>query len=125
MMQDTLAALKEASKGLLYPSETDEPFEPFSWGKADGGLTPQKVAQRTKAAAGAAVEEQSLADFFQYLTADGAEHAETFRKLQQVVGQRLSGVRVFRVGEVNINVYVVGRTPDGDWAGLKTHSVET
>ncbi len=125
MKQDLLAALKDASKGLLYPSETDAPFEAFSWGKAAGDLTPQKVAPLVKAAAGAPVEEQSLADFFQYLTADGAEHAEAFRKLRQVVGQRLSGVRVFRVGEVNIDVYVVGRTPDGDWTGLKTHSVET
>ena len=46
-------------------------------------------------------------------------------KLQQAVDQRLSGLRVFRIGEVNIDVYVVGRTADGQWAGLKTHSVET
>ena len=125
MRQELLAALKNASKGLLYPSETDAPFEPFSWGKADGDLTPEKVARLAGASAGATVEEQSLADFFKDLTADGAEHAEAFRKLQQAIGERLSGARVFRVGRVNIDVYIVGRTADGEWAGLKTQSVET
>jgi hypothetical protein len=125
MKPDVLTALQTASKGLLYPSETDEPFEPFSWGKADGDLTPQKVVQLAKAAAGAAVEEQPLADFFKYLTAEGAEHGAEFRILQQVIGQQLSGVRVFRIGAVGGGGYIVGRTAEGEWAGLKTHSVET
>ena len=125
MKPDPLAALKNVSKGLLYPSETDAPFEPFSWGKAEGDLTPPKVAQLAKASTDSPVEEQSLADFFADLTADGAEHAAQFRQLQQAVSKQLSGVRVFRVGEINIDVYIVGRSPDGQWAGLKTQSVET
>src|SRR5947209_4202913 len=100
--QDGLAALREASQGLLYPSETDAPFEPFSWGKAEGDLTPQKAARLAGASADAPAEEQSLADFFKYLTADGAENADRFKKLQQAVGAALSGARVFRVGRVNI-----------------------
>ena len=98
MKPDVLTALRTASQGLLYPSETDAPFEPFSWGKADGDLTPQKVARLAKAAAGTTVEEQSAADFFQFLIDNGGDHADAFRKLQQVVSQQLSGVRVFRVG---------------------------
>ena len=31
----TLEALKKASKGLLWPSESDAPLEPFVW--EDGG----------------------------------------------------------------------------------------
>ncbi len=125
MKPDLLAALQNASKGLLYPSETDEPFTPFSWGKTAGDLTPQKVIPLVQASADTTVEEQSLTDFFQQLTADGAEHAAEFRQLQQVIGQRLAGARVYRVGEVNIDVYIVGRTKDGEWAGVKTQSVET
>src|SRR4051812_11795924 len=108
------AALQTASKGLLYPSETDEPFEPFSWGKASGDLTPRKVGRLAGASAKAVVEEQSLADFFKDLTADGADDAEEFRRLRQAVEAKLSGARMFRVGKVNIDVYVVGRTPDGE-----------
>ena len=89
MNKAVLTALQNATKGLLYPSETDKPFEPISWGKADGDLTPQKVAALVKAPAGTAVEAQSLADFFQYLIADGTEHAKEFRQLQQVIGKQL------------------------------------
>jgi len=32
---------------------------------------------------------------------------------------------VFRVGKVKVDVFVVGKTADGDWAGLRTTSVET
>jgi Nuclease A inhibitor-like protein len=125
MQQDGLAPLREASQGLLYPSETDAPFEPFSWGKAEGDLTPQKAARLAGVPAGAPVEQQSLADFFKYLTADGAENADKYKKLQQAIGATLSGARVFRIGRVNIDVYIVGKTKDGHWAGLKTRSVET
>ena len=125
MRPSVLTVLAEASAGLLYPSETDAPFEPFSWGRAEGDLTPQKAARVAGASAAAAVEEQSVGDFFRYLTAEGAENAERFRRLQQVVGEQLSGARVFRIGRVKIDVYLVGRTQDGEWAGLKTQSVET
>jgi hypothetical protein len=125
MNKALLTALQNATKGLLYPSETDKPFEPFSWGKADGDLTPQKVAALVKAPAGTAVAQQSLADFFQYLTANGTDHAAEFRQLQQVIGKQLAGAQVFRVGSVTLDVYIVGRTSDGEWAGLKTQSVET
>jgi len=125
MNQGALTALQDATKGLLYPSETDNPFELVSWGKADGDLTPPRVAVLVKAPAGTAVEEQSLADFFQYLTDDKAEHAKEFGQLQQVIGKQLTDTRVFKVGSVTIDVYIVGRTADGEWAGLKTQSVET
>jgi hypothetical protein len=29
------------------------------------------------------------------------------------------------IGKTKIDIYLVGKTPDGDWAGLKTTSVET
>ena len=31
MADKLLAALRSAAKGLLFPSETDAPFEPFVW----------------------------------------------------------------------------------------------
>src|SRR4051812_8309077 len=113
MQADKLAALRKASDGLVYRSESDAPFTPFSWGKADGDLTPDKVARLAHAPAGAPVEEQTLADFFKHLTEEGADDADKYRKLQQTVGRQLTGVHVFRVGRVEIDVYIVGRTADG------------
>jgi hypothetical protein len=38
----------------------------------------------------------------------------------------LSGVRVYKIGdEPETDVYIVGTTKDGQWAGLKTTVVET
>jgi hypothetical protein len=118
-----LAVLRQASQGILYQSETDAPFEPFTWGKAAGQLTPQRAAQLAGAPAGAPVEEEPLSDFFKYLTE--GEDGEKYRKLQSVVAAQLGGARVFRLGNVNIDIYIVGRTKDGEWAGLKTQAVET
>jgi hypothetical protein len=125
MNQTVRAALQAASEGLLYPSETDEPFEPLSWGRAVGDLTAREAARLAGASAAAVVEEQTLAEFFKPLTVDEADDAEQWRRLQQVVEEQLSGARVFRVGRVNIDVFIVGRAADGEWVGIKTRVVET
>jgi hypothetical protein len=47
-------------------------------------------------------------------------------KLAGVVKQQLSGVKVYMVGDdPEKAVYVVGKTADGKWGGLKTRVVET
>jgi hypothetical protein len=125
MQPTVLTALKKASKGLLYPSDSDEPFEPVAWGKADGDLTPDKVLKLAGAPAGTKVEEVKADDFFKNLTSDEIDDADKYKNLQKVVNDQLSGVRVFRVGKIKIDVYLVGQTKDGEWGGLKTRSVET
>jgi Nuclease A inhibitor-like protein len=124
MNKPVLDALRIASEGLLYPSETDAPFEPFSWGKAKGALTPATVARLAGASAKTLVEEQPLDEFFKNLIT-GGENADRYRTLQRVIGEQLVGARAFRIGQVEIDVYLVGQTKDGEWAGLKTKAVET
>jgi hypothetical protein len=54
------------------------------------------------------------------------EDAARFAKLRQAILEQLSGVMVYTVGdEPERQVYVVGKTKDGKWAGLKTTVVET
>src|ERR1700676_4472571 len=115
-----LTVLQKASESLLYPSETDEPFVAFSWGKAAGDLTAEKVRQLAGAGPKAAVQERTLADFFKNLTDDDVEDAAKYKELQKVIGEQLSGVKVFRFGDVDVDVYLVGTTKDGEWVGLKT-----
>jgi hypothetical protein len=129
MAADTVSALKKASKGLLYPSEYDAPFQTFVWKGQQGQLTKQAVRQLGKYPTSAPVEQVSLEDFFGELTAEDSgastEDAEKYRALLQVIKEQLSGVKVFRVGETKVTIYIVGRSKDGDLAGLKTTSVET
>ena len=58
-----LDALKKASKGLTYTSETDAPLEPFAW-EGGGRLTAGKVRELAGVDKGTAVEQTTLADFF-------------------------------------------------------------
>jgi len=132
MSHATVEALKKASKGLLYQSETDAPFEVFTWRGGKNGLSKKKVLELGKHDAGAPVEEESLDDFFGELTKEEDWHgpeekadAKKYQSLLKAVKEHLSGAKVFKVGEREKAVYIVGKTPEGDWAGLKTKAVET
>jgi hypothetical protein len=71
----------------------------------------------------AAVEEDSLADILDQVP---SEDRARFQKLGQWIQEQLSGVKGYRVGdEPEKTVYVVGKTKEGQWAGLKTTVVET
>ena len=115
-------ALQKASKGLLFVSETEAELEPFLW-KDGGELTRELLLERAGAAEGTPVEETGLDRFFRAVP--GEDQAK-FQKLTKVLRGQLSGVKVYKLGgEAERQVYIVGRTPDGQWAGLKTTVVET
>jgi hypothetical protein len=112
--------LREATAGLLYPSESDEPFHVFMW-KATQTDALRQIAALGKTAE--PVSETSLDEFFaELLTGDDAE---AYAHLREVLAARLSGVRVLRIGEIEVDVYLIGRAKSGAWAGLLTKSIET
>ena len=116
-------ALAKASKGLLFPSGASVSLGPFLWGNAGDKLTKDKVRQLAGAPKGAAIEETTLDDL---LSTVPEEDRPQFDKLAAAVKQQLSGVKVYKVGdEPERQVYVVGKTSDEKWAGLKTTVVET
>jgi len=82
--------------------------------------------------ADATVEETTLDMFFEVPTTEmdwhGPEEKEVvqkFRALVQILKDRLKDIRVFRVGETEVAIHIVGRTPEGHYAGLTTGVVET
>jgi hypothetical protein len=117
-----LAALQNAAKDLLYTSETEDKLEAFLW-EDSAKLTRKHLLELAGAEAGTAVEEATLEDF---LYAVPPEDKPAFDKLAEVIGEQLSGVKVFKVGdESEKQAYIVGKTSAGTWAGLKTTVVET
>ena len=119
------AVLKElaaAVTGLLFPSETDAPLEPFAWPGASG--PPDEAAVRANAgvASDAPVERVTLAELTRTIP---DESRGDYGPLFAVLRNRLKNVAVFKVGEVTVDVYIVGRTTDGQYAGVKTQVVET
>jgi hypothetical protein len=117
-----LKELKSAAKGLLFPSETDAVIEAFAWPGGSG--PPDEAAVRAGAKIGADVpaEQCTLADLAKSIP---EESRGDFLTLFGVLGHHLSGTTVFLFGEVEKTVFVVGRTTDGQYAGVKTKVVET
>jgi hypothetical protein len=125
-----LEALTEATRGLTFMSESDYPFEVFDWGKAEP--TPEFLRGLAGTKADAPVETRSAPEFFRVATSEpdwkGAEElatAKRFQALLRLLEGSLSDMKVFRVGTINIPVYVVGRSASGSWLGVSTRVVET
>jgi hypothetical protein len=125
MADSAVDALKKAADGMLYPSETDAPFEVVHWGKDAGGLDDARVRELAGHEARAPVERCELDEFLAPLAEAGGADAARCAQLKDALAKTLHDVRVYRVGKVEIDAYVVGKTKDGDLAGLKTKVVET
>ncbi len=117
-MKDTISALKVASADMLFPSETDAPFEVFGWGKANN--TADTVRTWGGFSQDDACRGESLDDFF----GDLLEEKE-FQALKKAIEKSLADVKVYRCGSIEMTYFIVGTTRDGQLAGLKTTGVET
>jgi hypothetical protein len=116
-----LDELRAAVKGLLFPSETDAPLEAFAWPGASRPPTEATLRANAQIDEDALVQQITLADL---ATMIPEESRVDFLALFAILG-RLIDPTVFKVGEANMDVYVVGRTTDGRYAGVKTQVVET
>lgn len=118
-----LTDLQAAVEGLLFPSETDAPLEAFAWAAPGGGL-PDETAVRAAAKVDkkTVVERVTLPELARTIP---SESRGEFAPLFAVLAHHLSGTAVFKVGTITIDVYIVGRTADGQFAGVKTKVVET
>jgi hypothetical protein len=128
---DTTEALRKASQGLLFPSETDAPFEPIEWPGEQGKPEKARVLELSKLPANTPVKTKSVDAFFKEATKEQSWHddeekadVQKFKQLVQTLKESLSDVKVFQAGKTESDVYIVGRTDSG-WAGLKTKVVQT
>ncbi|QKQ75191.1 nuclease A inhibitor family protein [Nostoc sp. TCL240-02] len=129
---EILEQLKQASDGLLFTSESDYPFEVFLWSGIATPTTTQKVVQQTGHSPDASVEIVPVDDFFSVATTPQDWHEDEekaivtrFKKLLEIIKSSLKTPQVYRLGEIEIDAYIVGETPTGDLAGLSTKVVET
>jgi len=121
--------LTQDSQGLLMPSESEYPFEVFVW--EDVELTPQKILELTNYPPATSIEEVELDYFFRNVATEKdwhdkiqKENVAKFQNLVQVIKDNLAELRVYRIGTIDVNVYIVGKTNDGV-AGLATKVIET
>ncbi len=129
---DVRRLLEEAAAGLVYSSEGDHPFEPVELPAAPWPPTPDAFRALVGAPADARAEEVPLGRFLQHHTdctdpydVRAQEIRPRYERLQALLASHLADLRVFRIGEVRIDCYLVGRAPDGRPMGLRTVAIET
>lgn len=134
--EEVCGELEEATRGLMFMSESDYPFEVVRWEGVEE-ITPEYLRgvagqDATTAAAAAPVEERTIENFFRVAAGEpewkGEADLALAKRYQSLVGllvENLTEVKVYRVGEINIGVYVVGRSDEGNWVGVATRVVET
>ena len=121
--------LRQATVDLLWSSESDYPFEIVTW---ERGIEMIPAALFSNLDDNTAIESINLTDLFEpvltiedwYGTEELAQ-VNRYTDLLHTIDTNLADVQVFRVGEIEIAIYIVGKTPDGDIVGLKTYVVET
>ena len=120
--------LSTLAKDLLFPSESEFPLEPFVWESAT--LTTETILERSQKPSDTAIESITLEDFFapvvtdeDWFEAEDRQVAQRFRDLQAAIAT-LENVQVFRLGKIEIDVYIVGAIGP-DLIGLKTTVIET
>ena len=128
---ELFGALRDATEGLLYMSESDYPIEAIRWDGSEQ-LSPEYLRKAAGADSSAKVEESTLVEFFRVPAGEqewknDAQLAEAkrYQRLRSLLEENLTGIKVYRVGEINIGVYMVGRSAEGNWLGVSTHAVET
>jgi hypothetical protein len=123
--------LASLTSGLTFQSESDYPVEPFAREAGKGAPSPEEFAAG-RSGGDAGVRELSLDSFLSNATQEqdwqdeeARARAKRFQALVEFLKASLKDVKVYRVGGVEADVYVVGETESGDFAGVKTKVVET
>jgi hypothetical protein len=129
--EQILKELERGIAGLSFMSESDYPFAVVRWDSAHE-MTGPYLRGLTGESADAPFEVESLEDFFGPAAAEadwkGAaelETAKSYQALIRLLKDNLEDVRVYKVGKINIPVYIIGRSPAGSWLGISTRVVET
>jgi Nuclease A inhibitor-like protein len=128
-----VAQLQAATDGLLWISETDAPFAMIHWQAAQASDLPhQQLLELTHHSPETVVETVDLDEFFgpaiQKHAWFGAEEqaiSARYGELVTILQHNLRDLKVYRVGEMAIDIYIVGQTEAGEVLGLATQVVET
>jgi nuclease A inhibitor-like protein len=119
----------QLSEGLLYMSETDAPLSYYEmdlersqqWPPSTAGQFLQLIGEDPEAP----VEELAPEKFFRDLRPGNEDHEDQMAALRRAMTEELKNLEGFRVGEIQIKIFVLGKDDSGNVCGLQTLSVET
>ena len=126
-----LAELSQACDGLMWLSESDYPWQVIDW-QNENEIDRQTLLQHYEYHPQTRVLTKTLNSFFQNATTeqewhDEIERAEVkrYQSLYSWLKNNLKDIQVFLVGEVEVDVYVLGRLSNNRIIGLSTKMIQT
>ena len=119
----------QLTEGLLFMSETDAPLTYYElspeksqeWPPSTGGQFLQLIGEDPEAP----VEKLAPEKFFRDLRPGNEDREDQVAALQRAMTGELLNLEGFRVGEIQIQIFVLGKDDSGNVCGLQTLSVET
>lgn len=138
-LQPDLDRLQTLVADLWYPSETDAPVVVVVWPIPPGETTPKPQGKGDLlpippilANAGFPITDHPADHFFHpilsqpfWRSSQGEYLAQRYQDLQAFLQATLSNLHTYRLGEVEIALYLVGHHPSGHYLGVQTQVVET
>lgn len=116
-------------KDLYYISETDSEIFPFVGEKCESVSADELLRQLGR---NDPVEERVFEDFFKRLTEmqewfgdEETATANKFSELKELILKNLKDVKVFKVGKIEVDIYIIGLDSESVLAGVWTKAVET
>ena len=124
--------LEPITKDLLWLSESERKISDITLGTAGPKLSVSQFRKLLGEDSKVPVEKLSIDDVFrgQIPETDGLggpldANATQMRQLKQVLQENLQDLQAFKVGLIERDLYIVGRTTAGELAGVVTRVVET
>jgi histidine triad (HIT) family protein len=119
----------QLTEGMLFMSETDAPLTYYGlspeksqeWPPSTGGQFLELIGEAPEAP----VEKLAPEKFFRDLRPGNEDREDQVAALQKAMTGELRNLEGFRVGEIQINIFVLGTDDSGKVVGLRTLSVET
>ena len=125
------ARIAAACEGLVYVSETDSPVTAFA-GEVTDRLDKETILHHSGRNSGEPVSEITFDDFFGRLTAikewygeRETERAKKFLELQKLLEEDLRELKVFKVGNIRVDIFAAGIDKEGYLMGVTAKAVET
>jgi len=123
--------IKTATADLYYTSETDAEILPFAGERAEA-VTKEEISSQVKIATDSSVEVKDFVEFFARLTKiqdwfgdEEKETAQKYVRLKELLEKNLRDLKFFKIGKIQIDIYVVGLDAESNLMGIKTKAVET
>jgi hypothetical protein len=127
-----LKTISLAMDGLLFPSEIDIPFEITVWDKTEGTEISAESIKKLAGNKSDYIEKTKLDSLFSTVTMEqdwhskeDIENVKRFRAFASVIKENLSEVVVFRMGRINIDVFIAGRSRSGNIVCISTKQLQT